>query len=77
MPDGGWSITRTAGGEAHYITPRSKEAKRFVRDVVEMFSKDVQRKYAYNHWSPHHCEMVGRSWKNMFLLWIWEKIDDK
>lgn len=76
LPASGWSITRDAGGHAHYITPRSHEAKRFTNDVIKMFAEDVRVRYAVKKWTPHHCEQVGRSWKNLFLRWIWEKIDE-
>jgi len=76
LPGGGWSVTRLPGGQARYVTPRSREAKRFVKDVVKMFAEDVRKRYAVKKWSPHHCEQVARSWKNLFLLWVWEKIDE-
>lgn len=76
LPQKGWSVRRGLGGEATYVLPRNKETHRFVNEVIDMFAGEVRQRYAARAWTAYHCIRVGQSWKNEFLRWVWEKLDD-
>lgn len=76
MPPDGWSLTRGVNGKVIYVVARGKPARVFMKDVTSMFATEVRSRYAIKKWSANHCYKVGQSWKNEFLLWIWEQIDE-
>lgn len=76
LPPNGWRVTRAAGGKAIYVVAGSKESGVFVRDVVRLFTEEVAMRYAIKKWSLTHCHRVGQMWKNLFMLWVWEQIDE-
>lgn len=47
-----------------------------MRAVTEMFADEIKRRYAVKRWSDAHCYKLGQSWKNEFMFWIWEQIDE-
>lgn len=69
-------MTRDASGKAFYIVASSREAKVFQRAVIEMFSLEIQARYRIKKWTPGHCYRIGQNWKNLFLKWIQEQIDE-
>lgn len=75
LPEKGWSVTRSASGEAFYVKAKGQDARRFQADVVQFFADDIRQRYMIRKWTQNHRLNVARKWKNHFFRWLWEKID--
>ncbi len=76
LPPKGWSIAQDGYGRVHYVTARGLEARGFQNAVTKMFVEEVRRRYVIRGWSGGHIRSVAQSWKNLFLCWVWEKVDE-
>ena len=77
LPSKGWNVSRGSDGTPVRIYPYTAgKARKFQNAVADMFADEVWRRYAVRNWTKDHCNRVGMMWKNLFLLWIWEKIDE-
>lgn len=77
IPGKGWSLTRGVNGKVIYVRVHGRPAKIFQKDVTDMFAGEVKRVYSPRRWSEWHCQQIGKSWKNLFFLWLWDQIDDE
>jgi len=69
-------MTRDCEGKVFSVYPRTRITRVFANEVTGMFVEEVKKRYALRKWTPYHKQRVGQSWKNLFLKWVWEKIDE-
>lgn len=76
LPTKGWHVVRDCYGTIICINYRGKENRMFANAVSDMLADEVRRRYAARRWTDYHCLRLGQNWKNLFLKWVWEKIDE-
>lgn len=77
IPEKGWRITRNAANQVTSIYGRGREARALCAEAEKLFYEDIKKRYSVRNWKDTHMRMVAKMWKNEFLWWVWDEIDNR